>query len=107
MTTHKDHKEGLRERFNEKCHLVVKYKQGGNEIIDFDYMKDQTEEVLDFIREELSHQITTIQEMIKSEGETCGNPLCEVNQHGHCAISDRNQAIERLLTKLASLGDKE
>lgn len=40
---------GWETRFNKECPMVVRYKQGGTDIIDFDYMDEQREKVKVFI----------------------------------------------------------
>ena len=84
------------EAFEKEWPLVVKYKQDGREIVDFDYMKEQKEGVLSFI--ESSHT-RLIEEVIKIVEE---KKLLEVavNPESLMWKQRMNAYLDSIITKL-------
>ncbi len=68
--------EGILAEMEVKHPLVVAYKQGGAEIIDFDYMQGQRDELKDFLRTQISSLLLGIQDEIAHDQMD----LCENSQ---------------------------
>lgn len=103
--THKDHKEGMEERFQMLKEKLIAVEQNEWWLSDEDF-------ILAFIREELSHQLTTIQEMVEGMkvkvtecSKDCG--LCGRGLQRKCQsyeyLTSVNDFADDLLAKLKEI----
>lgn len=90
--THKDHKEGMEERFQMLKEKLIAVEQNEWWLSDEDF-------ILAFIREEPSHQLTTIQEMIEGMYKVKQTDDLVETIYGGAY----NKALDELLAKLKEI----